>query len=289
MSKQKKEIVHLLSPVGRLVQGSVYVPQTKDMDGNLLVDDDGNPQPKYYFALAIKKGVEKHWNQTEWGKRIWQIGEENASISAVKRPDFAWKIHDGDNNTPNRNERRLCDYEGFPGNWIVRFNTIIAPELVNEHAELLRQDNFIQMGYFIQVYFSISYNNPLRKPNIKNGVYLNPEIVSFQAYGEPIQQFFRPDPKTVGFGGQPLPEGASATPISQLHETALAQNEAPEPYRKILDPENVTQSDEPPAPPAPPAPAVRRVTLDDKTWDLDAMLAKGWTEKALLDAGYVIS
>jgi hypothetical protein len=273
MSKQK-EVVTMLSPVGRLVQGSLYEAQTKDIEGKQLIDKDGHPRNRYYFALAIKKGSEKHWNETEWGKKVWQVGEENAPTGVVKRADFAWKIEDGDSDTPNMNDKRNCDNEGFPGHWILKFNTFIAPQIVNEFAEPLTQEGFIQAGYYIQVYFSVSYNNPAKKANVKNGIFLNPEIVSFQAYGEVIKQFFRPDPKTIGFGGE-LPAGASATPVSQLPEASTALKTKAEPYPQILDPKNVSEP-----------PADKKVMIDGHVYELDVLLKKGWTEKALADAGH---
>lgn len=283
---KKFEPLKLLSPIGRLVQGSLYDPITTDLDNKPIKyktgKKTGQDAARYYFAVAIKKGKEKSWKMTEWGKKIADLAEREAAPGATERSDFAWKIEDGDDDEPNQNHRRNCDLEGYPGNWVIKFSTFIAPQIVNAKAEQLTQEGFIKTGYFVQVYFSVVYNNPAHKTTVKNGLFLNPEIVSFQAYGEEITQFHRPDPKAVGFGGQ-LPAGASLTPISQLGEPG---QEFPVVEDSILDPDVFEEdAQEPPAPPAPPS-IERKVSKGGHTWDLSSMIKKGWTEDALASAGY---
>ena len=56
----------LLLPIGRLVDGSIYVPQTTDANGQPLVTktgpNAGQPRQNVYFSVAIPKtpGV-THW------------------------------------------------------------------------------------------------------------------------------------------------------------------------------------------------------------------------------------
>lgn len=57
-------------PVGRMVMGSLYNPQTTNAEGAPLTGKDGQSRVEYFFALAIPKGSERHWNETDWGKRI---------------------------------------------------------------------------------------------------------------------------------------------------------------------------------------------------------------------------
>ena len=64
------------TPVGRLLMGSLYNPQTTDMEGNPLVirsgPNAGQPKVQYFFAVGIPKGLETHWSQTPWGQLIWK-------------------------------------------------------------------------------------------------------------------------------------------------------------------------------------------------------------------------
>jgi hypothetical protein len=68
----------ILTPVGRLVQGSLYNPNTTDAENRPLVfksgANAGQPRVDYYFGLAIAKQGEQHWSQTEWGAKIWALG-----------------------------------------------------------------------------------------------------------------------------------------------------------------------------------------------------------------------
>lgn len=282
---KKNETINLLTPICRLVQGSLYDRITQDIDGNPFKiktgKDVGKERGKYYFGVAIKKGEEKHWNETAWGKQLWDFVISQSSAAIVSKKDFSWKIEDGDSEEPNRNERRNCDRDGFPGNWIIKFSTFIAPQLVNEKCDQITQDHFIQLGYFVQVYFSAMYNNPANKPNIRNGVFLNPEIVSFQAYGEVLTQYVRPDPKSIGFGGK-LPKGASQVPISQLDNGT---------DEEILDPVVFGEESEPdvPKPPSSPSRSVRKASKGGHTWELDVLINNGWTEADLVNAGYIFS
>ena len=67
----------VLFPIGRMVCGSVYQGNNKDAEGNPLVikkgPNAGQPRVDYYFAIAIPKGAETHWNQTPWGQIIYGV------------------------------------------------------------------------------------------------------------------------------------------------------------------------------------------------------------------------
>ena len=72
------EAISLLTPIGRMVAGSMYKPNDKAFDGSPLVvksgPNAGQPRVEYYFGLAIPKGSEQHWSQTEWGQLIYNAG-----------------------------------------------------------------------------------------------------------------------------------------------------------------------------------------------------------------------
>ena len=206
-------MTNLLTPVGRMVAGSMYKPNTTDYQGNPLTiktgPNAGQPRQEYFFAIAIAKAGEQHWSQTEWGQVIAQAGFSGfPNGEAQNRQDFAWKITDGDSQQPNRNNVAPCSKEGYPGHWVLGFSSSFAPKLYNaDGTQQLTEPDAIKCGYFIQVSGSVEANGNTNNP----GVYLNHNMVALAGYGEEIHT--GPDPRSVGFGGQPLPAGASATPL----------------------------------------------------------------------------
>src|ERR1700743_2258727 len=205
--------VNILTPVGRLVMGSLYKPSTKDADGNPLVfksgANAGQARSNYFLALAIPKDG-RPWNQTEWGKLIFETGKA-AFPQAHAAPTFAWKVTDGDDTTPNTRGKRACDTEGFPGNWILRFSGSFAPKVYREENGAyvqVTEENYIKPGYYVQISGTVSGNGSQQRP----GLYLNHSMVAFTAYGQEIH--FGPDANSVGFGQAPLPAGALATPAA---------------------------------------------------------------------------
>ncbi len=213
--------IDLLMPVGRMVGGNMYEPQTKDADGRPLTiktgPNIGQPTVKYWFAVAYKKtpGI-THWgNELGWGQQIWNLGQAFFPGVAMS-PTFSWKIDDGDSQIPsqptakNPMGTKPCDRDGYPGHWVVNFSSQFAPKIVNANgsAYLLEKD-YVKPGHFIQVHCSVDGNGQVSKP----GVYINHNFISHQAFGQEI--IFGRDPGKLGFGGQALPAGASAVPMGQ--------------------------------------------------------------------------
>lgn len=204
--------VNITSPVGRVVMGNLYVPNTTDFDGNPLVFKTGTkigqPRVDYFFALAIPKGAEQHWASTEWGAKIWAIGHQ-AFPQAAQAPSFAWKIEDGDSVIPNKKGRKNVDTEGYKGHWVIRFSGSMAPKVYrSEGNDVVAEPtpNYIKPGYFAQVLFNVEGNGNQNNP----GVYLNHDMVCFRAYGPEIA--FGLNVAEAGFGAAPLPAGATLTP-----------------------------------------------------------------------------
>jgi hypothetical protein len=204
----------ILFPVGRLVWGSMK-GRTTDMSGKpILVKSGpnvGKPKTDFSFGVAIPKiAGHTHWSQTDWGQKILAVGAA-AFPNMYQNPKFAWKIIDGDSTVPNENNKIPAQQTGYPGNWIVKFGSGFAPKIVNENGTVQHtEDDYIKTGYYVQVFGSVDGNGEPTKP----GVYINHNIVSFQAFGEVISS--GPDAASVGFGGQPLPPGASAAPIGGM-------------------------------------------------------------------------
>ena len=204
----------ILTPVGRLVQGSLYDGQTTDAENRPLVyktgPSMGQPRKDFYFALAIAKGAEKHWSETEWGAIIYRVGHVGFPNGQTRLPTFAWKIIDGDSDMPNKMGRLPRDREGYPGHWVLNFSCGFAPGIFNaDGTQPITEPYHINLGDYIQVFGSVSDNGALQQP----GVYLNHSMVAFAGFGKRIST--GADPKAVGFGQSPLPVGASATPLEQ--------------------------------------------------------------------------
>jgi hypothetical protein len=269
--------VNFLSPVGRLVQGSPYKASTKDADGNPLVfktgANAGQARSNYFMGIAIPKGSEQHWNQTDWGKLIWSVGAA-AFPAAHKSAAFAWKIEDGDSTTPNSRGKRPCDTEGFAGNWIIRFSASFAPKVYREdngaYVQVLEQD-FILPGYYIQVSGTVDGNGSQQRP----GIYLNQSMVAFSSYGPVIH--FGPDANSVGFGKAPLPAGASATPLAPS---------VPLPAAVPTAVASVTPNPAFLNVPAPPT-AEPKMTAKAGGSSYQAFKTAGWTDESLVAQGYI--
>lgn len=282
--------VELLTPVGRLVQGSLYEPNTTDAENKPLTyrngPNAGQPRVDYFFALAIPKKNETHWNQTEWGAKIYEVAKAGFPNGAYNSPSFAWKIKDGDSVIPNRNGKRPCDQDGFPGHWVLIFNSAFAPTLYNEDGtKQLTEPKAVNTGDYIQVYGNIADNESQQQP----GVFLNHSMVSLQRYGERI--FSGADPKSVGFGKDvTFPMGASTTPLPQGFNPApptgtpipSGQPAPVVPYPQILTP---------PIPPTPPVGRtvaslpIRVMTEKAQGLSYEQYIQAGWTDELLIQNG----
>ena len=193
--------VEFTTSVGRVVQGDLWKGQTKDMDGNALTyktgADAGKPRQNFFFALAIPKKGEPHWNQTPWGAIIYNAGVAGFP-SAPQRPQFAWKVIDGDSQVPNERNKRPCDQEGFPGHWVMRFTGSFAPEigiLTGGTWRVLTDPNSVKTGDYVQVKGEVEYNGNQNKP----GIYLNHRGVKFDHSGELIRSSGGFDGTSAGF------------------------------------------------------------------------------------------
>lgn len=203
----------ILTPAGRLVQGSLYKANTTDAEGKPLVvksgPQAGQPRKDYYFALAIPKGPEQHWAQTTWGQLIYNAGR-TAFPQAHQAPTFAWKVKDGDSHIPNRKGKRPCDQEGFKGHWVLSFSSGYPAKISRDNGTVpMLEPDAVNLGDWVQVFGSVDGNGSQSQP----GIYLNHSMVNLVGYGQRI--VIGPDAASVGFGqGVAMPAGASATPLA---------------------------------------------------------------------------
>lgn len=223
----------VVTPVGRMVMGSLYKPRTQDANGQPLMYKSGakagQPRADFFFALAIPKGQEinsgygeKSWMVTPWGQAIYAAGV-GFLAHAAQLPAFAWKVQDGDSLVPNSKGNALANREGCKGHWVLFFSGTIAPRICNaDGTSPLTEPDAVKPGYFIQVAFTAKGNDQAQKP----GVYLNPLAVARAAFGEEIHTGI--DTTAVGFGqGVQLPPGASAMPLAQMPTPAAPQQLPP--------------------------------------------------------------
>lgn len=268
------------TPVGRLVMGSLYKPQTTDADGKPLVvksgPNAGQPKVTYFFALAIPKNPgETHWSQTPWGATIYKAGSE-AFPQACQAPSFAWKVVDGDSTVPNKKGIAPITREGYKGNWVISFSSGFAPKIYNnDGSQAIVEPDAVKLGYFVQVNADVDGNSSNQNP----GVYINHSMVALSAYGPEI--VVGPDASSVGFGQAPLPAGATTTPPAAFTPPATPTPAAAPAPMPVPNPAFLAV---PTAPAVPAAPAhVMLPPAQGATYE--AMIGAGWTDALLIQHG----
>ena len=53
------ENVYMITPVGRIVQGDVFVGTDKDHQGRPRLDKQGQPKKQFFIGVAFPKGPEE--------------------------------------------------------------------------------------------------------------------------------------------------------------------------------------------------------------------------------------
>lgn len=208
-----------ISPVGRLVQGSMVLHPKMDMKGQPVKDDNGQPVNECFMAIAIRK------DDPQLGA-FYQLFDQQARMSfphlfpdggACVNPKFAWKIQDGDG--VDSSGQSVADKPGHAGHYIFKMATRYAPRCFNygkydPSQQIQNPDDVVKKGYYIRVSGTID-GNGVQPGNAQAvpGLYVSPNLVELVAFGDEIVS--GPDASKV-FGGAAiasLPPGASATPI----------------------------------------------------------------------------
>lgn len=287
------------TPVGRFVQGDCFTPQTKDQSGRPRVvktgANAGQPNPVFFVGLAIPKtpGV-TDWRQEPdpFFQTVLRVGQTDFPGGQWQRPDFAWKIIDGDSPLPNKSGRVINTIEGHAGHWVCRFQSSYPPKCFSRAigyaaSQQLNDTTAIRRGYYITVNGSVTGNSEMTS---NSGLYLNLDLISLEAFGPEIVS--GPD-AAAAFAAPPpaLPAGASTVPQVAAVAPPVAPAAAPPPVAPPAAP--VAAPAPAPyagymAPPAPPPvsavpgpmmlPAAQGATYEQ-------MIAAGWTDATLIQYG----
>lgn len=256
---------------GRVVCGHPLRRSPIKKDNQPVIDQlTGQPKTETYFAVAVPKAGEQHWNQTEWGQKIYAQALADWPNGEHQRPTFAWKIEDGDSTIPNTANKKPCDREGWPGNWILHLKTTFHVECYNvgnyDPLHQITNEQEIKCGDYCRVFITVRGNRSTQT----QGMYLNPSKFELSRAGEPIVSQSGPSASDV-FGGGASPTAqqqfGQAVPATQVTEHAPA----PQPQVGVAPP--------------PPAPAPDFLSPDQQIKYI-ASDGKPYTKEVLINAGY---
>lgn len=207
-----QEALTFITPVGRVIWGSVYDRATEDYDGKAYEAGKG----PFQFGFAVRKddpGVGKMltdiYGQAMAGyatnpglqQRIgqeWQSGFAGLS--------FRFKIKDGDK--PNAQGQINPNAVGC---WVFSMQTSLDFKACNaQNVEIDKKS--VERGYFVDINLGVKVNDNV---DATAGVYLNPNVVRLIAYGEKIVGGISVEDAFKGHAAPTaLPPGASATPLA---------------------------------------------------------------------------
>jgi len=276
----------ILFPAGRMIGGNLdkTFPRTEADGKTPKIGRDGQPEMQCSFGFAIPKGTETHWNQTPWGKVIYDTGAA-AHPTLVASPAFSWKITDGDSQLPNKRGKRPCDQTGYQGHWVIWFSQGWLPKRVNANGTVELPEGSILPGYYIQVFGSVAGNKLV--PNGTPGVYLNPIAVALVGEGDKIVSN-DVDTTAVGFGGSPLPAGARPVTAAAPAFAGQPVGTPPPAVQPSVMPPGVQPAPDFLNPPPVPPPAGPRMTAT-ATATREQYHAAGWTDAQLIQHGFMVA
>lgn len=216
-----------LTPVGRLVQGDPFEPQTKNMQGQPLVTMSGQPTQRYFIAVAFRKDDA---NFGAFYQKLVEVARGSFpnlfnAQGQCSHPRFSWKLMDGDG--VDENGKSNATKEGFAGHWVVKFSSSFAPRCFHaghyQPHEQIQDKNAIQRGYFVRVAGTIEGNDNAQKP----GLYVNLSMVELAGVGPVITS--GPDAAAVFGGAAPaLPQGAQPLPMHAGQAAPFVPGGAPQ-------------------------------------------------------------
>lgn len=312
------------TPIGRMVFGDVYDPETEDFDGNPLVIkngvDKGKPTVRYNIGLAVPKAPgETHWANSPLGAIIWAQGHRDHAASAT-RDDFAWKVTDGDSAKPGKPykgkpSKAPKDKAGFPGNWVFAFGGSNEPKILTaDISSYILEKGVVQNGDSIQIVGDVVGNT-----GATPGVYLNYRGIIWHGMhrdGRIMSNGIDLDELRKSLAGQTLPAfvvvgsvptGTPAAPATGAPPAPAVNAGAPPPPPATTVQQvpqmpvtpaagfiPVTGAGAPPPPPngatavPPPPPSGPQMTAKANGNSYASFIAGGWTDAALRANGYMV-
>lgn len=319
-SKVRYEVTFgTLQQPARIVSGHPMIRrQVKDQKTKeIKYQTDGKtPREEIYVAMAVPKtpGV-ADWKMTEWGRILHSAAIGGFPAGEHARPDFAYKVTDGDSTIPNKKGKKPCDQEGWPGHWIIHCKTEMGVRCHHlgkyQAHEVIQNHNEIKTGDYGRLRVDVTDNSPSQSP----GIYINPVLFSLDRAGPQIISN-GPDAEDVfgnegGVAGAPTGEPqmtakANGVPYSEFirqgwqRADIIAQGYAVEPAPVAPPPTTVPQAPQaavaaPPPPNVVPAhdlipnhrtPAQRMLpTAGGATYE--SFIQGGWTEAQMIAQGYM--
>lgn len=289
-----------MSPVGRLVQGSVTLQHQKDMTSKQpLFNPDGSKKMGLFLALAFPKLVNGVENAEFTAFRTqlaivaaaaWpQFFPQGPSFTA-SNPNFSWKIQDGDG--VDHMGQSVANNPGWKGNWIIKFSSdypckVFAEGKFSAHEELQASTlDSIKRGYWLRVLCEVTSNRADLTKQQKAGIAIYPQLISFVGGRKEDEIASGPDAMET-FGKIAL--GYVPGGLSQLPGTPIAGVTGMPPSPSLALP-GLTLPSLTPAAPAPvaalPVPTITPAAAA-QGHTVASLTAAGHTIEALVQAGFV--
>lgn len=251
--------IKMLSPVGRIVQGNpLFKSAVMEDDGKTQkIGKDNQPSFNYWFNVAFDKRDPAVWPMicaikqeaaATFPQLFPQGWNPNAPNEGCVRPDFAFKIKDGDGT--DLNGKAHSNKEGWGGCYIVQVSTYAGqPRCYDGLAgnTPITELEDIHTGKFVRVSLDIKGNGWTGQGNSKPGLFVNPDGVQLVGHGakitsgpdaatmfaEPVAGYIPPGMSTtapvaaIAMPGQPAPQMPGQPVAPQAPQMPVAPQAAP--------------------------------------------------------------
>jgi len=264
------EFSRLVTPVGRLVMGSVHKGFDKDREGRPLMTRAGEPRVDHFAAIAISK-TDPGWPafHATMKKAAHTFFPSIVGPDGIARAKFSWKLIDGDSTEPNEAGKIPNTREGFPGCYVLSMSSGFSSPVYRDGGKtLIRETDYVKLGHYIRAVVSFDSNRSTSRP----GIYVNHHLFEFIAYGPEIQVGIDGGAILSAAPAPVLPAGASVTPIAPPAAPAAAAVPPPPAAAAVA------------VPPPPAAPDYNFVyDLGGQSYTKQQLLDSGWTEDQIVN------